>query len=126
MKVYIACPWTERTTAREARRQCIEAGLIVTSRWLDFPGDSVDPIVLQMEALHDTADVRDADVLLLLNLQARGFETSGKAVETGMALAWGKPVYLIGRPSNIFHRHPNVHRVDGDVQAFLREVSPNG
>ena len=110
--VYICGPWAERPVARSVREKCRAAGLEVTSRWLDFLGDSHDPKILLEEALNDCDDVRRADVLLLLNLQKRGEETSGKAVETGMALEQGKTVFMVGAPSNVFHYHPRVRRFE--------------
>ena len=112
ISVYIAGPWSERPVARSVREKCKTAGIEVTSRWLNFPGDSHNPKVFLEESLNDYDDVKRADVLLLLNLQKRGEETSGKAVETGMALAWGKTVYMVGEPSNIFHHHPRVKRFE--------------
>ena len=122
--VYIAGPWVERPVARSVREKCKAAGLEVTSRWLDFSGDSHDPQVFLEEALNDYDDVRRADVLLLLNLQKRGEETSGKAVETGMALAWGKTVYMVGSWSNIFHFHPRVKRFEL-VEDAIKEIVNN-
>lgn len=122
VKCYIASPWQERLVARSVREKCRAAGIEVTSRWLDFPGDSHDPKVFQEEALNDYDDVRRADVLLLLNLQKRGEETSGKAVETGMALAWGKAVFMVGEPSNIFHYLPGVRRFEF-VDDAIKEIA---
>ncbi|HVI39168.1 MAG TPA: nucleoside 2-deoxyribosyltransferase [Anaerovoracaceae bacterium] len=108
--IYLAGPWAYRDLAKQVRNHLVGAGIEVTSRWLDFPGDSHDPEVLQREAINDLEDVRKADALVLLNLQKRGEETSGKAVETGYALALGKPVYMVGNPSNVFHWLPEVNR----------------
>lgn len=107
MKVYIATAWTNKDQAKEARTKLLEAGLEVNSRWLDVQGSvggmgsPLDKMVT--EANHDWEDVVNADVFLLLNNQKRGEETSGKAVETGMALQSKKKVIMVGEPSNIFH-----------------------
>lgn len=103
-KVYVAAPWASKETdARLTRDRLVHLGIECTSRWIDFPGDSQDPEVLEEEAYNDWEDVLRADALLLLNLQKRGEETSGKAVETGIALQAGKNVFMVGTPSNIFH-----------------------
>lgn len=100
--IYIAAPWAKKELAGNVRDKVVAAGIEVTSRWIDFPGDSHDPMVLREEAYNDWDDVLTADGFLLLNLQKRGEETSGKAVETGIALAVGKPVFMVGDRSNIF------------------------
>lgn len=111
---YLAAPWAEKEYAKTVRDKCVEAGINITSRWLDFPtgGDMHDVETLKTESVHDFEDVAAADMLLLLNMQKRGEETSGKAVETGMAIAWEMPVYMVGKPSNVFHYHPRVKQFD--------------
>lgn len=114
-RIYIAAPWTHRTTARVVRDAFAAAGHPCTSRWLDFEGDSSDPTVLAEEAAHDYDDVFNAEAFVLLNLPGGH---GGKDVETGLALAWNIPVILIGKPTNVFHQHPGV-RVAYDVAEAL-------
>jgi len=107
IKVYLACPWKNKAEAKLAKAQLEEAGLEVTSRWIELHGDKEkdDPTNIpyfEEEAKHDVQDVFAADILILLNIQ----KSEGKAVETGLALAWGKPVILVGERSNIFHYLP--------------------
>ena len=111
VRIYVAAPMKEKELAREAAKQLTDAGFRVVSRWLWLHGDKpaddsgllYDPEVLKREATNDAQDVFNCDVFVLLNTQLRGEETSGKAVETGMAMAWGKPVILVGSPTNVFH-----------------------
>ena len=107
---YVAAPWAERPLSAKAAEELEAAGFVVTSRWIDkhLPktsesGLDFDPAILKVEATNDAEDVFNADIFILLNTQKRGEETSGKAVETGMAMAWGKPVILVGPETNIFH-----------------------
>ena len=107
IKVYLACPWKRKDEAKLGKIQLEEAGLEVTSRWIDLHGDKEkeDPLdfkYFEEEAIHDVQDVYRADILILLNLE----KSEGKAAETGMALAWNKPVILVGERSNIFHYLP--------------------
>lgn len=118
MKVYIAGPWLRKDAAREARAKLLEAGIECTSRWIDFEGGGGDTKIFQEEAINDMSDVRSSDALLLLNLQKRGEETSGKATETGMALALEKKVVMVGEPSNIFHYLPEVIRCSSVEEAI--------
>ena len=91
----------------------VNAGFIVTSRWLRDHGDSTDdPLVLRREAQHDWDDVKTADVLVVLNIQ----KSEGKATEQGLALAHGKKVIGVGKPgNNIFHHLPHYTWVDDAV-----------
>lgn len=86
------------------------AGHTITERWWEYPETS-DHDLLEACAQRDYTGVVKADALLLLNTQARGSETSGKAVETGIAIAMFKPVILVGERTNVFHHLPNVHVV---------------
>jgi len=124
IKIYIAAPWAEKAYAKEVSKDFRAAGFDVVSRWIDFhegtssDGLQLDPVKLQREALNDIEDVMAADILVLLNLQARGTETSGKAVETGMALAMGKDVVMVGGPTNVFHFLDTVRKVDSIEDAI--------
>jgi nucleoside 2-deoxyribosyltransferase len=124
MKVYVAAPWVHKDYAKSVRDQLVAAGIECTSRWVDFKEDkptggmSYNNETLVREAQNDFDDVKAADALLLLNLQSRGNETSGKAVETGLALAWGKKVVMVGDPSNVFHYLPQVTRVQTVEEAI--------
>lgn len=107
--LYLAAPWDMREQAKEVRTLFQQAGWTVTSNWLDWPNDH-EPTddELQHEAIADLADIASSDLLVVLNWQARGEETSGKAVETGYALAKGIPVIIVGERSNVFHFLPYV------------------
>lgn len=122
IKVYIAAPWAERTgLALEALKAVEKAGFEVCSRWIlqhqaTNEGDpATDPAMralFEQEAEADFEDVLNADAFLLINSQARGSETSGKAVETGIALMAGMPVICVGKWSNVFHFLEGVTRVN--------------
>lgn len=119
MIVYIAAPWACREVAQIVARQVRAADIEVNSRWLYFPGDSRDPAVLRREAFNDYADVRAAHALLLLNLE----KSEGKAVEQGLALAYGMPIVAVGSPTNVFHHLPAytwVTSVDTAIAALKR------
>jgi len=70
-------------------------------------------------ALMDEEDVRAAaDGLVLIAEPDGRYVPGGKHVETGMALALGRPVYVIGHRENLFHWHPLV-RVFASGDAFI-------
>lgn len=103
LNVYIAAAWDEKDYAKEVRAQLDKAGIGCTSSWLDFEGDEHDPVVLRREALNDWADVLKGNALVLLNTQKRGEETTGHAIETGIALQAQIPIYMLGEPTTVFH-----------------------
>lgn len=73
-------------------------------------------------AVTDEQDVRAAvDGLVLIAEPPGQTVPGGKHVETGIALALHRPVYVIGRRENIFHWHPLV-QVFPDENAFLNEL----
>jgi nucleoside 2-deoxyribosyltransferase len=110
IKIYLAAPWVEREAARAARTQLQDDGYTVTSRWLDVDeaghqkDNPDDEPFYSAQAVNDLQDVARADVVVVLNLKT----SEGKAVETGLAIAWTKPVIIIGEKSNIFHYLPGL------------------
>lgn len=114
MKVYIAGPWDERERARAIALLLEAKGHSITHDWWNHDGgvECTDEF-LRVCAEDDFNAVKCADVFLLLNTQERGKETSGKAVETGVALYAnrfsGQPSRLIitgHRMTNLFHLMP--------------------
>lgn len=65
---------------------------------MDSSGITCNQESIRFQAREDIADVRRADVLVVLNLQ----KSEGKAVETGIAIAAGIPIVSVGDRSNIF------------------------
>lgn len=118
-KVYIAAPWANKLAALNVQRSFEKAGFEVVSRWItkhaDKPADQTGleyPLeFLRKEAQDDVDDVFAADFFCLLNTQKRGEETSGKAVETGLAIANGTHIVMVGGPTNIFHQMEIVKQV---------------
>ena len=132
-KIYVASPWVDKSIAHEAKIKLEAEGFVVTSRWivdhLDKPatqsGLEFDPEILIREATHDVEDIFKCDILILLNTQKRGEETSGKAVETGMAMAWLKPVIVVGERSNVFHWLMPVVSTLEEAIALIRSWEAN-
>lgn len=109
MKVYIAAPWDHRDEADIAAAKFEVEGHTITHKWWDFDVPDLNRTRMQRCAEQDYNAVIAADVFFLMNLQERGKETSGKAVETGVALVcsreWGTPRRLIAmgvRDTNVF------------------------
>ena len=112
--VYVASAWVTGDKALEARDKLIRAGFDVTSRWLERVGVEVPAACpgydytkdanymtnhAREESLKDIEDVKRADAVVVVNLA----KSEGKAVETGLAIAFGIPVIVVGEKSNTFH-----------------------
>jgi len=105
IRVYIAARGEDQHMAKELRDDLNLAGIDCTARWIDLPltNESHD------EAEMDILDVRRADVLVLLKPAASHRKTTGgHHVETGIALAMGMPVALLGERENVFHHHDTI------------------
>lgn len=115
MKFYLATRKVEN--ARPVRDALVAAGHLCVSSWVDEPGyalGSTSAIArhsdeeLRAIASRDEAEIRDTDVLVVVAEPDGAFVPGGKHVETGMALALGKPVHVLGARENLFHWHPLV------------------
>lgn len=126
MRIYLAAPWDLRNTAREWGQRLEEAGHVITHKWWDhessmtgYEEDAKEPFKKMAEM--DVEAVMSCDHLILWNAQARGYETSGKAVETGIAIATRKPISMVGGWSNVFHFLPSVKWFDS-IEAVMEAL----
>lgn len=104
-RIYIAARGQDQAKARDLRDALVSYGIGSTARWIDqsLANESHD------EAQQDIDDVRMADVLVLLKPKESHLHTTGgHHVETGLAMAYGIPVLLLGEVENVFHRHDTV------------------
>lgn len=100
--IYLAAPWVDRELAKTVRSQFEAAGIVVNSRWLDIEDTPLEEISLperRYRAMIDIEDVLNSSILVLLNTKI----SEGKSVETGIAIATGKGIVIVGKPSNVFH-----------------------
>lgn len=125
MKVYLAACFEQQEEVRSKAVDLQSMGIECTSRWrfeVDPPGGSTEEFKNRC-ASYDLEDIRRADVFLLLTnkTSTRG----GKHVETGYALALGKPIVLCGgRRENVFHSLTGItHANDWDeARAILNTL----
>jgi nucleoside 2-deoxyribosyltransferase len=115
LTVYLAAPYGSRDTIAGYAAELTSIGITVTSSWLAEKHEINDGTQGAATALSDDQvadhantdlrEVRDSDVLVLFTAAAVGVEGGGgRHVETGAALALGKPVLVVGEPENVFHR----------------------
>lgn len=112
MKLYIA---SHSQPQALALKEVLEAlGHVVVARWIVDDtkfGHGVQAYTDNERrelAVMDEKDVRSADALILLAEAEGQFVPGGKHVETGIAIALQRPVFVVGRRENLFHWHPRV------------------
>lgn len=107
MRIYIAAPWVEREKLPAIARVFEGAGHTITERWWEhedvpnYPHHTTEAEDKELgnQATRDLLGVFMADAVVLIN----SAKSEGKAVETGLAIAAGMPVIVVGPRSNIFH-----------------------
>lgn len=118
MKVYIAASFKNREGAKAWKDGLEAKGMTITSRWIENHLEDLDPLTdvqRAQEAVHDLEDIDAADVLLFLNTPEIPSTSGGQHLEMGYALAKGKPVYLVGPQTSVFHFHPGITKGGNDV-----------
>ena len=143
MKGYLAAPYALRDDLRAYAAEMQHHRHECTSSWL-FEDHPITPTTLgtspassdqyaQFHVANDIWDVQRSDVLVLftwpfaLNLRPElGGNSGGRHVETGVAMALGIPVIVLGPAENIFHRGQGVIRVDTwpEVLRHLNRMKP--
>ena len=93
MRFYLAGTWTERLRCREVSNAIQRAtGWTPTATWLDSEEDDGAPEARRVGARRCLNDIERSDVLIAM---IGDWKSLGKHVEIGVALALGKPVYLL-------------------------------
>lgn len=125
MDVYLAARFGRRVELRAVARQLREAGINVTSRWLEREADDrfVSLEALGVAAEENAFDVYRAQVVIAFtedpNLDpVTGGLRGGRHVEFGMAIAQRKRVILVGPHENVFHHLESVRQFDQAADAI--------
>jgi hypothetical protein len=123
--LYLAGAWAERERLRLMRSLLCAAGFRVRSSWLDQRGPSDEPEPANFErasamgewasfyrdcAERDLSDVLGSDAFVLFEGEVA---SRGACTEFGFALAKGRPVFVVGGPSQVFHLAHGVTQVEG-------------
>lgn len=116
--IYLSGQFEDAAVLRQARERLVAAGCRVTSRWLDaasstpataLAGDDGAAERLAAIAGQDLEDIHAADVVVVFNpAESCGIGRGGRHVETGYALALGKPLAVVGARENVFHWLPEI------------------
>jgi nucleoside 2-deoxyribosyltransferase len=132
MKAYLAAMYKRRDELRIFKEHLEEAGIVITSRWLD----ENEPLNSQMgqhskkfyktTARIDLEDIDAADIMVFFSEDPLvGTVRGGRHVEFGYALAKGKPIYTVGPKENVFHYLKNVYHYDS-INRFLKAMRDSG
>lgn len=122
MTIYLAASWSQRERmARLARTMFREFGIEVRARWLDveFAASLPADEVARQEARNDIEDIAAADAFVLLTDYESS--TGGMHFETGYAYAIGKPVFIVGKRTMVFHHLPSIV-VFSNLEACIRAL----
>ena len=111
MKIYVAshCRWAGLYIAGYLQNE----GHTIVSSWLTKPFKRSEEITLvdkQDIANTDTADVRNADTLVLIAGPDK--YPGGKFVEAGIAIGLNIPIIVLGKLENVLLYGHNIARVD--------------
>jgi nucleoside 2-deoxyribosyltransferase len=126
MRVYLSARFERQNEMQRYSEQLRTEGIEVVSAWheLDSPSsDGFSGIARERRAWLAMMDVQQlvgSNVLVSFSdadsLDPRG----GKHVETGIALALGKRLLLVGSAENIFHSLPDVEQFPSWSECFVR------
>jgi nucleoside 2-deoxyribosyltransferase len=131
MNLYIATQKQEN--AKPVRDAILADGHSCNASWIDLAGYASipgDDEHRKQASLTCEREVRDCDALILVAEPDGERVRGGKHVETGMAIALGKPVYVVngpwftdhGKRENVFHWHPLVTVVP-DIDGLIRAIN---
>lgn len=133
VRVYVSSSWSNRKEALRVAQELMLSGATITSSWLTVESTTgnVNALLLpdrhegcRQRAMQDLRDIDDCDVFVLLNpkrLHLSGH--GGRHVETGYAIAKGKPIFILGARENVFHYTFFVHSVCKDVKSLLKALN---
>jgi nucleoside 2-deoxyribosyltransferase len=104
MQIYVAAKFENKQEVRRVQKILEANGHTITYDWTqeDATGREGDALqyYLQQCAVNDHNAVFECDVMLFLSQN----NCQGAFTELGLAIAWGRPVYIVGHTTNIFTR----------------------
>lgn len=122
MRLYLAAPFSHRERMNGIQQQVEAKGHEVTSRWhSQEPEGGAPDDQVEYWANTDLRDVARAHAIVLFDDQPAPTVRGGRWVEFGFALALGHKLWLVGRPTNIFTKLPQV-RVFPSAHDFLEAL----
>lgn len=94
MKIYTASGWPFRKDVSEMNKQLTASGFDVISSWIERENGDSSPKSLANDAIRDTTEVSDADVVLCIMMDDK-YAYRGTWFECSYGLALGKRVIIV-------------------------------
>lgn len=137
LRVYLASRYPRREELLGRAKELQGQGIQVMSTWILGRSQALDATVEQKAAwvTEDLREVLAADIVVVFTHPAKEAlppgahgTKGGYHIETGFAIAHGKPVLLVGDIENYFHHLPGVAQVDTWEEALqaLAEFDAEG
>ncbi len=122
LRVYLAAPYSQKEIMNQYAQELREAGITVTSRWLEEPHaptiqlQELQPADHQRYAEQDVEDVSQSDIVVFFTDATKAIVRAGRHVEFGIAVGLGLtrafPIFVVGHYENIFHYLPQVYHYE--------------
>lgn len=124
--VYLAGRYDRREELQGYAARLSQLGFLVTSQWLTghaCADGECTPDELRRFAREDLVDIDRAGLVVAFTEDpaTAGYQSGGRHVELGYALAWGRSVVIVGPRENVFHWLDNVEQFD-TFDAFVTWV----
>jgi hypothetical protein len=116
VRFYFAARFSHRFHLRNYRRDLVELGHYVTSRWIDSETDSED--TFGEAARTDYLDVLTSEVIVSFTELPRCASRGARHCEFGVGLAMNKRLIVIGPREHVFHYSALVERFDNWDEFF--------
>jgi len=124
LKVYLASNYSSHPEMRQVRELLQLKGFLVTSRWINGEHEVLEGQSHNLNssfAKDDWDDLEQADIVIWFSRDKTNRGRGGRHVEFGLALAWKKPLYVVGHKENVFHWLPQVKHYN-TLESLINEI----
>lgn len=125
MKVYLSASMGRGKEAGEFAQVLRRYDVVVVSTWHDGPIQDPNAETSAQLARQDLDELTSASVMIAFaGTPDVGYQTGGRHVEFGVALALGLRIILVGPPENVFAHLPVVQVVADRLEAVAALFKP--
>ena len=121
MKIYLAAKWSRMAEMASIGDTLKGLGQDITSQWIYFAEEGK---TREENAVMDMEDVRKADAIICYTHPRNEPQPGGgRHTEFGLAVAWGKRLFIVGPQEQIFHWLPGVKQF-ASTEEMLQYFTP--